>query len=96
MAHLSLIVQVSGGQPLAPAETYRRVTCLPCVSQAQQAWSRELHGWTVEELRAYVIWAKANGQNLTMSTAAEQASPWRLDLLRGCGDCRDADMAAGA
>lgn len=40
--------------------------------QAQQPWSRELHGWTVEELRAYVIWAKATGQNLTMSSAAEQ------------------------
>lgn len=26
----------------------------------------------MEELRAYVIWAKAAGQNLTMSTAAEQ------------------------
>ena len=50
--------------------------CPPSVAvlhqQAQQAWSREMHGWSVEELRAYVIWAKATGQNLTMSTAAEQ------------------------
>lgn len=45
---------------------------LCCAVQAQQPWSRELHGWTVDELRAYVIWAKATGQNLTMSPAAEQ------------------------
>jgi hypothetical protein len=45
---------------------------LCCAAQAQQPWSRELHGWTVDELRAYVIWAKATGQNLTMSPATEQ------------------------
>lgn len=44
--------------------------CMPL--QAAQPFARELHGWTVEELRAYVTWAKALGHDLTMSTAAEQ------------------------
>lgn len=35
---------------------------------------REHHGWTVDELRCYVSWAKALGQSLTMSNAAEQVS----------------------
>lgn len=51
---------------------------LPHAQQAQQPFSRELHGWTVEELRAYVTWAKATGQNLTMSTAAEQVRSLEL------------------
>ncbi len=42
------------------------------LAQAQRPWTRELHGWSVEELRAYVIWAKATGQSLTMSNSAEQ------------------------
>ncbi|WIA33182.1 hypothetical protein OEZ86_006329 [Tetradesmus obliquus] len=40
--------------------------------QAQQPFVRALHGWSVDELRSYVAWAKAACPNLTMSTEAEQ------------------------
>jgi hypothetical protein len=41
--------------------------------QAQQPFVRALHGWSVDELRSYVAWAKAQNPNLTMSPEAEQA-----------------------
>lgn len=48
--------------------------------QAQQPFLRQLHGWSVEELRSYVTWAKAECPNLTMSNEAEQVT-WQQQQL---------------
>lgn len=40
--------------------------------QAAQPFVRALHGWSVEELRCYVTWAKAGNKNLQMTSEAEQ------------------------
>lgn len=40
--------------------------------QAAQPFVRALHGWSVEELRCYVTWAKAANTNLHMTSEAEQ------------------------
>ncbi|KAF8067336.1 MCM9 [Scenedesmus sp. PABB004] len=40
--------------------------------QAAQPFVRALHGWSVEELRGYVAWAKAANPNISMDDAAEQ------------------------
>lgn len=39
--------------------------------QADQPFTRQLHGWTVDELRSYVMWARAEHADVDMSSEAE-------------------------
>lgn len=55
-------------------QLYHNIHCCYWPLQAQQPFVRALHGWSVDELRSYVAWAKAACPNLTMSTEAEQVN----------------------
>jgi hypothetical protein len=57
---------------------------------------RELHGWTVEELRCYMTWAKARGRDLAMSSAAEQVSRRLASACRCHADAREVRPALAA
>eukprot|EP00879_Flechtneria_rotunda_P024600 GHRR01026096.1.p1 GENE.GHRR01026096.1~~GHRR01026096.1.p1 ORF type:complete len:579 (+),score=182.66 GHRR01026096.1:450-2186(+) len=40
--------------------------------QVQQPFVRALHGWSVDELRSYIVWAKAANPSISMTHEAEQ------------------------